>query len=371
MSEPLHTLDLPALDGANPLGFLAALGTLSVLSETDPTLKLGWHARARWVPFLASTRPFEESDVLQRLATPLRGQAVDPMAERKRELSQRRLNGAKRQMEEAKKALKSLNLRGNHLKTERERMVEPLRIRFEKRRQIVRGRRNVSVPSPELAIGKKVDLSADEFRSTADSFFQGGESGTSAIAMLAALATESCNSERCPRTRFDFIDSSGQLAFLEAVLHLMGHSTPERLKAALFESWKRADEKYSLRFDPVEDRRYALLDRDPTAGNNKSTSEWMANLLAYRALSLFPCVISQRGTATTGWAEFDETWCFTWPIWESSLSVETIRSLLTHQELAASKPADSVRRIGVAAAYRTRKVANGDYVNFSPAFAVL
>lgn len=371
MSAPVHTLDLPALDGANPLGFLAALGTFTVLAETDSTLKLGWHARARWVPYLTSTNPLEKEDVLNRLTTRLRGRPVDPKAERKRVVSQGRLDAAKRRLKDAKEALKALNLRGNQLKAERERLVEPVRLRFEKRRKIVRGRRVVSVPSPELAIGKKIDLSAEEFRSTADSFFQAGESGSLAIAMLAALASESCNGKQCPRTRFDFIDSSGQLAFLEAVLQLMPEASPEKLEASLFHPWKRADEKYSLRFDPVEDRRYALLDRDPTAGNNKSTSEWMANLLAYRALSLFPCVITRRNSETTGWALFTDTWCFTWPIWEAQLSVETIRTLLAHRELIASKPSTALRQIGVATAYRARRVANGDYINFSPAFAVM
>ena len=36
MSETTPPFNLTALDGANPLGFLAALGTLAVLSETDP-----------------------------------------------------------------------------------------------------------------------------------------------------------------------------------------------------------------------------------------------------------------------------------------------------------------------------------------------
>jgi hypothetical protein len=230
---------------------------------------------------------------------------------------------------------------------------------------------NVAAARPELSIGKKVDLSAEEFRSKAESFFHDAELGSSAIAMLAGLATESCNDKQCPRTRFDFIDSSGQLAFLEAVLQLMSNATPERLEATLFQTWKRADEKYSLRFDPVEDRRYALLDRDPTASNNKSTSEWMANLLAYRALSLFPCAITQRGSETTGWAEHSGTWCFTWPVWEQPLALETIRSLLTHRELITPHPSALLRRVGVRAAYRVRRVSNGDYVNFSPAFAVL
>lgn len=367
----MNELELAGLDGANPLGFLAAVGTLAVLFETDPQIRLGWHARARWAPFLASPDPLDEALLLPRLAERLRGQSVDEKAERKRDVSQRRLDVAKKRLKDANEALKALKLRGNQLKAERERMVEPIRKRFERWRRIVRGRRKVAVPSLELAIGKKVDLSAEEFRSTAESFFQDAGHGASATAMLAGLATESCNDKQSPRTRFDFIDSSGQLALLEAALQLMSHATPQKLEATLFQPWKRADEKYSLRFDPVEDRRYALLDRDPTAGNNKSTSEWMANLLAYRALSLFPCVITQRGSETTGWSQHSGAWCFTWPIWEQPLTLQTISSLLAHRELVKAQPSKLLRRVGVMAAYRAGRVSNGDYVNFSPAFAVL
>lgn len=367
MSAPVHTLDLPALDGANPLGFLAALGTLTVLAETDPTLKLGWHARARWVPFLTSTNRLDKEAILHRLATHLRGQRVAPTAERKRVVSQGHMDVAKRRLKDAQEALKA----GNQLKAERERMVEPLKLRFERRRMIVRARRSVSVPSPELAIGKKVDLSAEEFRSTAESFLQGEKPGASAIAMFAGLASESCSNKQCPRTHFDFVDSSGQLAFLEAVLQLMSRATPEKLEASLFHSWKRTDEKYSLRFDPVEDRRYALLDRDPTASNNKSTSEWMANLLAYRALRFFPCVITRQGSETTGWTEIDNSRYFTWPLWAAALSKETIGSLLAHRDLFITKSSAMLRYIGVKAMYRSQRIANGEYINFSPACAVM
>jgi hypothetical protein len=367
----MNELELTALDGANPLGFLAALGTLAVLSETDPTLKLGWRARARWEPFLASPAPFDQSELLARLARRLQGQPVGATAERKREASQERLDTAKRRLKDATEALKALRLTGKLLKAERARVVEPIRQRFDRRRSIVLARRKVAVPSPELSIGKKIDLSADEFRSTAESLLKDAGLRSSSIAMLAGFATESCDEKKCPRTLFDFIDSSGQLAFLEAALQLMREATPERLESTLFRRWKRTDERYSLRFDPVEDRRYALLDRNPTASNNKSTSEWMANLLAYRALSLFPCVITQRGSETTGWAELSKAWCFTWPIWAPPLSVETIRTLLGSRELANLAPSYSLRRIGVETVFRARRVANGDYVNFSPSFAVL
>ncbi len=48
-----HELIVPGLDGANPLGFLAALGVLLVLSErAGPKPKLAWRNEGSWRPVL-------------------------------------------------------------------------------------------------------------------------------------------------------------------------------------------------------------------------------------------------------------------------------------------------------------------------------
>jgi hypothetical protein len=131
-----------------------------------------------------------------------------------------------------------------------------------------------------------------------------------------------------------------------------------------------ADDYVGTSFHQGVDRRYALLDRDPTAGNNKSTSEWMANLLAYRALCLFPCVITCTGSTTAGWNSALDEPCFTWPIWQAPLPPDTIRSLLGHAALVTRDIPSTLRHLGIAAAYRSRRIENGDYVNFSPAQGV-
>ena len=69
-----------------------------------------------------------------------------------------------------------------------------------------------------------------------------------------------------------------------------------------------------MRWDPAEDRRYALLDRDPTATGNKPRTVWIANLLAYHALAWFPSAPTARGLLTTGWDRSGEA--FTWPLWQ-------------------------------------------------------
>ena len=49
----LNSLQLPTLNGANPLGFLAALGTLVTLQRGGhPLARLGWHHDVHWRPVL-------------------------------------------------------------------------------------------------------------------------------------------------------------------------------------------------------------------------------------------------------------------------------------------------------------------------------
>ncbi len=46
------SVTLSALDGSNPLGFLAALGTLRLLSAEEPALKMRWIREGAWHPEL-------------------------------------------------------------------------------------------------------------------------------------------------------------------------------------------------------------------------------------------------------------------------------------------------------------------------------
>jgi hypothetical protein len=149
----------------------------------------------------------------------------------------------------------------------------------------------------------------------------------------------------------------------------------ERLSSAIFHQWTYRDEKLSMRWDPIEDRRYALMDRDPTASDNRSCTVWMANLLAYRALVLFPSAPRGAYLVTAGWTWDKVAKSFTWPIWEPALEIPAIRSLLLLRELASNSPDHArLRARGVVAAFRARRIQVGKpplhKINFSPARSV-
>src|SRR6266511_2491459 len=292
MNAKVHRLGLSALDGANPLGFLAALGTLGVLSQTDADTRLGWQAGARWTPFLQSGQPLDESSVVARLAEKLRGKPVDAEAEQKRQAAQKGFDAAKKRLKDVEAEFKKRKLRGVEREAARRKEIEPLEQAQSEARDESLAALKEAVPSPELSLGQRPDCTVKEFRDYAILMrAEASSTDRTSVDLLASFGAEPTKEDnpRIAPTPFCFITGSGHQWFLDTACQLIAVVTENKVREALFEPWAYRDEKLTMRWDPVDDRRYALMDRDPTASDNKSTTVWMANLLAYRALAFFPC----------------------------------------------------------------------------------
>jgi len=373
----MNCLNLPALDGANPLAYLAALGTLVVLTKSDRSLKLGWHAGVRWTPFLQSDVLLEKERVISLLAEVLRGQEVQDENENKRKSAQEEHDKAKKLLKNEKDKLKELKLHGKDRNQYFEANIKPLeQAEAEARSKWLAALKN-AVPSPELAIGQRPDCTIAEFREHASFILNEATlNKREALDMLTAFGAEASAKQNDPilLTRFCFITGSGHQYFLETARQLMMKVSPSKLNEALFEPWDYRDEKFTMRWDPVDDRRYALMDRDPTDPDNKSSTVWMANLLAYRALSLFPCAPYGASFNQACWPSKEQDGAFSWPIWDKPLSVATIRSLLWHPafgQLDISQYRDELHAMGVSTVFRSHRISVGSSsvnqkINFTP-----
>lgn len=130
----------------------------------------------------------------------------------------------------------------------------------------------------------------------------------------------------------------------------------------------------SLHLDPSEDRRHAHQWNQPSGDPDRKRSGGMlgANRLAIEAIPLFTS-LPEGGTLRTigfsGNRSTDTRW--TWPIWDVAVSLPVIRSLLLLPELQQEtpKPAEvtDLRARGVAAVYRTHRILVGKTPNFTPA----
>jgi hypothetical protein len=373
-------LELPALDATNPLGFLAALGALvTAHAAGDPGARLGFRQGATWRPFIEGAAAGSAQAFAEVVARGLAGRPVAEDAERARAEAQRLFDAAKKACEDRKKEIKKRGLKGKERASAFEREVQPLEGVRDEKRTVWLQALAAAVPRPELALGKRIDCTAEEYRAHARTFSEGASlNARETLDLLASFGSDGRLAQRSDAiepTPFCFITGSGHQFFLDTVRQLMDHVTPERVHAALFSPWSYGDEGLSMRWDPIDDRRYALMDRDPTASDNKSRTVWMANLLAYRALVLFPAAPRAFRLGVTGWTSVEQEPAFTWPIWEFAAAPATVRSMLQLRELAAERPdRKTLRARGIADVLRARRIkvgAGANYkLNFTPARCV-
>lgn len=161
------------------------------------------------------------------------------------------------------------------------------------------------------------------------------------------------------------MSGAGHQHFIEFMRTLCELANAEHLREALFGPWRRQDEPPSMRWDPIDDRRYALRWKNPSAEQIRTVRG--ANRLAVEALPLFTTAPEDGALHTTGFR--GKTW--TWPIWNAAAGVDAVRSVLTLAELHADLP--DRRRLGamgVAEVYRSTRITIGKYRNFSPAQSV-
>ena len=145
----------------------------------------------------------------------------------------------------------------------------------------------------------------------------------------------------------------------------MAEDARRRIEEALFGPWIYKDKEHSLGFDPRGQRFHALMNVAPTNESNKGSVS-AATFLAIQALPLFPCFVGNGRLLTTGFYRDDnrEDW-FSWPIWRTPITLDTLRSLLAHPFTV------DLKARGVEVVYHCRRASTGgdkgDYRVFSHA----
>lgn len=126
--------------------------------------------------------------------------------------------------------------------------------------------------------------------------------------------------------------------------------------------WDYGDamDNQSLRLDHGDDRRHAYQWDAPSGDPARKKSGCMlgANRLAMEAFPLFPCIPSSFGNTAIGFICESKTWTWvTWPVWEAPCSLPVISSLLNLAALHESEPdLATLRRMGILAVFRSRRL---------------
>lgn len=166
-------------------------------------------------------------------------------------------------------------------------------------------------------------------------------------------------------TAFRTMSGAGHQHFLKSFRELQPVTNAQQIRHAIFEQWNYVDGKPGLRFDPAEDRRYALRWNEPSTDPVKTVRG--ANRLAVEGIPLFPTVPAGSKLETTGFrgSTSRDTW-FAWPIWTAPLPVEVVRSLLAHPYLHQPDRRADLAAMGVAEVFQARRLTLGKMRNFSP-----
>ncbi len=300
--QPQDGLLLEGLDGTNPLGFMAALGVLRILSVSKDGVKLAWTlSSGTWRPELFGVR-VPLPDLGAELHATIRNLDKSVWS-----IDKELPFAAARLREEAIKAATTCD-RTNRL------TVDTL-----------------------SALG--VDCfkdGKDKFRDTALRLIRSGDNNHNGLLSYAVRTIEVC--------------------------------TATQLQNAITAEWLYKDEKLSFRWDPVENRGYALQWGDPS--DDGALTERGANCLALFAMPLFPTIPTKGQSETTGFGlKEPKQSSLTWPIWTHAVNLDTVKSMLGMSLLQRPLPPQSELACrGVIASYRCDRIMTSTYyANVTPA----
>lgn len=296
------------LNGGNPLAYLAALGTLRTTDLTWPGRKarLWWtNALGAWRPCLSLDAEIDRGTWLEVLEQTLRARAC---------------HGA-------------------------------------------------------FALAKDLTMPCDDYRKAVQEAVAQAAAGNRCQAdFLAAFGSEAVEAEvkgkktgKIADTALRTMSGAGHQHFLGFMRELVRTTELKHLCSALFAAWSYTDDGRSMRWDPYDDRRYALRWNDPSGDSIKTVRG--ANRLAVEALPLLPTAPVNGRLETTGFSQQkgrDVIW--TWPIWTVPVSQDVVRSLLGLAELQKDIPDRRVlSAMGIAEVYRCQRITQGKFRNFTPA----
>ncbi len=304
--DATHVITLPGLDGANPLGFLAAIGTASIAQKIWPQTKIHWvNNDGTWRPVLSGCI-LNEQEFISEVHTKLMTASMDA-----------------------------------------------------------------------FDISNKLPFPASEFSAALrNAALSATPSNRRLCDFLSSFGCEVYPDKKSifQDTRLRMVrsgDSAGQglPVYAKAIRQA---TTTDHLRRTLFELWDYMDTSYSLRWDPIEDQRYALRWRDPSksSGNDGPSSMVGANSLAIEAFPFFPTFMTGKYARTTSFMrDSNRETFFVWPIWTAAIDIHTLRALLTLPLLfETDPPRQRLEQMGIVEVFKCQRIQQNQYYsNFTPA----
>jgi hypothetical protein len=167
-------------------------------------------------------------------------------------------------------------------------------------------------------------------------------------------------------TELRTMSGAGHQHFLDFMRDILRTTTADQIRSALFTTWTYSDPRPSMRWDPQDDRRYALRASDPAGGQSPIATVRGANALAIEALPCFPTAPAKGKVRTRGFYGDGSRVTFCWPLWNTPITIECLQSLLGHAEIVQEHPRqDVLRPMGVIEVFYSRRLTVGRFRNFT------
>lgn len=208
----------------------------------------------------------------------------------------------------------------------------------------------------------------DDIKFTSEKFrtLQGTCTNRIQSQVVCALASDGAikkDGRQIAPTAFCAIFGSGHQHFLKRLRSVPCNGTADDIHSALFETWQYLDDTPSFRWDPIEDRRYALQFGDPS--KNKIGTVTGANRLAAIGFGTLVSVPTTLGLATLGLVDKDKHKYVCWPVPNVPTTLAAYLALLAHPDLA--NPKESFTLYGISAIARAERFQVEKYFNFTRA----
>lgn len=362
-----HTLHLIGLEGTNSVGYLAALGILRLLAHHHTA----WQPKLSWDPQTEKARlhtsdPLTEAELVESLHTALIGGPTDPAAG----LTTREL--LRTRAEQIDASLKQLKRDKSLTKTD----IKAREVALDAELNELQ-RRWLEQAAPHLNYGPDTKFKASEWRAWEQLAQATAHEQPFHTSVLAALCSSACQDDEglAEDTAFRTVRGAGHQHFLGIMAAQLLALTPQHLAKSLFAPWAYDDpvEALSLRWDPLDDVRYALRWRNPSGDPERKKQGGMigASALAVAGLPLHPVHPRQSSLRTTGYTEIEKATTWTWPLWDTPIEIATTRSLISLADSQEAKPDHrQLSPRGIFRLYRCERFTQGKFRNFTPAVAV-
>lgn len=136
-------------------------------------------------------------------------------------------------------------------------------------------------------------------------------------------------------------------------------------REALYGPWLYRDDQHSFGWDPTAMRLGAFTGKAPTKMANAGVRA--AVWLAFQSLPLFPCFCVSGRLRTRGFRVTGADWEFRWPLWQTPISLWTLKSALASSDLIDDDGFETLRARGVVAIYSSMRFKPNKYItSFRP-----